>query len=117
MYKNAIDKTVVGGVYLWQRKKLFLTKTEHLTKKSNRLVTDIEGYLGCWFTDKRKDKYFVRVEETVKEAWSRYYNYLMSQPIKSLKKKISRQISRRKTSGVFTGMTSEEIALYNVTSF
>lgn len=84
-----------------------------LDEKSNRLVTDDKGYLGCWFTDKRKDKYFVRVGETVKEAWSRYYKYLISQPIKSLKKKISRQISRRKRSGIFKGMTPEEIAMWN----
>ena len=84
-----------------------------LDEKTNRIVTDDEGYLGCWFTDKRKDKYFIRVGETAKEAWSRYYNYLMSLPIKSLKKKISRQVSRRKKNGIFKGMTPEEIAMWS----
>ena len=95
-----------------KKKDVVFNEDGTLDEKSNKLVTDDKGYLGCWFTDKRKDKYFVRVGETVKEAWSRYYKYLISQPIKSLKKKALRRVPRNKKSGVFAKLTSQEIAMW-----
>ena len=57
-----------------------------LDEKSNRIVIDNDGYRGCWCTSKSGVKYFLRVGETPKEAWRRYYNIAIGKPLKQLKR-------------------------------
>ena len=67
------------------RKELVFNEDGTLDEKANKIVTDDEGYQGCWCTDKRKGKYFIRLGETAEDAWKRRKEYLLSQPSKKSK--------------------------------
>ena len=70
------------------KKEIVFNEDGTLNEKSNRIVTDDEGYKGCWCTDKRKGKYFIRVGETAKSAWKRRQDYLLAQPVNKSKNEL-----------------------------